>query len=122
MTKMRTFTALCSSIGIVGLLSDCNPPGAVDQTRAENIYPSLVQAGNSPVIDGRISLGEWDQAGGESFADGSRFAVGYLKSTPPFEKIPWLAELKDDSILPTPGGLPPDLHFSPELWKGMNGN
>jgi len=43
-------------------------------------------------------------------------AVVYIKASPPYEKIPWPAGLDDDSILPTQGGLPPEMQFSPNLW------
>jgi hypothetical protein len=51
-----------------------------------------------------------------------RLAAVYIKSTPPYEKIPWPAALTDDTIQPTPGGLPEIFHFSPEHWMELNLN
>lgn len=45
-----------------------------------------------------------------------RLAANILRSSNPNEKIPWPADLDDDCITPTPGGLPDALHFSPEKW------
>ena len=43
-------------------------------------------------------------------------AVNYMLTSPPYQKIPYPAALEDDVILPTPGGVPPSLNFSPEQW------
>jgi len=40
----------------------------------------------------------------------------YIKSTYPYEKVPWPPGLDDDCILPTPGGLPKEFYFSPDQW------
>ena len=45
-----------------------------------------------------------------------RIAVVYIKATPPYEKVPWPANLDDDCIDPTPGGLPLRTEFSLEQW------
>lgn len=45
-----------------------------------------------------------------------RLAVNFLRASNPDDKIPWPPDLGDDCIKLTPGGLPPDMHFSPELW------
>lgn len=45
-----------------------------------------------------------------------RLAAVYLKASPPYEKVPWPAELTDDTVRPTPGGFPAELQFSPEQW------
>jgi hypothetical protein len=45
-----------------------------------------------------------------------RLAVVFMKATEPNRKIPWPAELDDDCLEPTPGGLPPVLSFLPETW------
>jgi formylglycine-generating enzyme required for sulfatase activity len=51
--------------------------------------------------------------------DALRLAVNFIRGSNPNEKIPWPAGLDDDCIKPTPGGLPPEMQFSPELW-GVN--
>jgi len=43
-------------------------------------------------------------------------AAVYLKASPPYENVPWPADLDDDSILPTPGGLPMMMEFSTSQW------
>jgi len=48
-----------------------------------------------------------------------RLAVAIIRSSYPYEKVPWPAHLDDDCILPTPGGLPADLHFSPDQWARL---
>ncbi|HSF82269.1 MAG TPA: hypothetical protein VLA49_13585 [Anaerolineales bacterium] len=48
-----------------------------------------------------------------------RLAVVYIKSSYPYEKVPWPVDLDDDCISPTPGGMPKILAFSPEAWKGL---
>jgi hypothetical protein len=45
-----------------------------------------------------------------------RLAANILRSSNPDEKTPWPADLDDDCIKPTPGGLPDELHFSPDKW------
>ena len=45
-----------------------------------------------------------------------RLAAVYIKSTPPYDKIPWPAELTDDTIMPTPNGVPEIYYFSLEDW------
>ena len=45
-----------------------------------------------------------------------QIAVVYIKSTPPYEKVPWPASLDDDCIKSTPGGLPEIFYFSPDEW------
>lgn len=45
-----------------------------------------------------------------------RLALNFLRASDPNKKIPWPADLADDCLKPTPGGLPPTLHFAPEEW------
>lgn len=45
-----------------------------------------------------------------------RLAANILRSSNPNNKTPWPADLDDDCIKPTPGGLPDTLHFSPDKW------
>ena len=45
-----------------------------------------------------------------------RLAAVYIKASPPYEKIPWPTQLTDNTITPTPGGLPESFYFSPEQW------
>jgi formylglycine-generating enzyme required for sulfatase activity len=45
-----------------------------------------------------------------------RLAVVFTRSTYPYEKVPWPANLDDDCIKPTPGGFPATLAFAPEKW------
>ena len=50
-------------------------------------------------------------------ADGTlRLAANILRSSSPDSKTPWPADLDDDCIKPTPGGLPEALRFSPHRW------
>lgn len=39
-------------------------------------------------------------------------AVNFIHASDPSVKIPWPTGLEDDSIMPTPGGLPPEMQFS----------
>lgn len=48
-----------------------------------------------------------------------RLAVNFIRASNPNEKIPWPADLVDDCIKPTPGGLPEYLDFSPEKWGAL---
>ena len=48
-----------------------------------------------------------------------RLAVVFIKSTPPYEKAPWPADLDDDCVYPTPGGLPLEMHFIPQSWGSL---
>ena len=48
-----------------------------------------------------------------------RLAAVYIKAAPPYEKIPWPTGLADDCIQPASGGLPEELHFSPEQWARL---
>ena len=49
-----------------------------------------------------------------------RLAAVYIKASPPYEKIPWPPQLIDDTILPTPGGLPDSFYFSPAQWAMLD--
>jgi len=48
-----------------------------------------------------------------------QIAVNYIKVSEPNTKIPWPSKLKDDCVRPTPGGLPDQMHFSPDQWVTM---
>jgi uncharacterized protein (DUF952 family) len=48
-----------------------------------------------------------------------RLAVVYIKSSYPYEKVPWPVDLDDDCIKPTPGGMPESLAFSPNGWQTL---
>jgi hypothetical protein len=45
-----------------------------------------------------------------------RMAANMIRTTAPSVKVPWPANLDDDCIKPTPGGLPVQLSFSPSQW------
>jgi hypothetical protein len=45
-----------------------------------------------------------------------RLAVNFIRASNPNAKIPWPNDLDDDCIKPTPGGMPAQLHFSPDKW------
>ncbi len=45
-----------------------------------------------------------------------RLAAHFLRASDPAIKIPWPADLDDDTLKPTPGGLPPTLRFSLQKW------
>jgi hypothetical protein len=49
-----------------------------------------------------------------------RLAANILRSSDPEAKTPWPADLDDDCIAPTPGGLPDELHFSPDRWATIS--
>ena len=49
-----------------------------------------------------------------------RMAVTIIKSSPSYEKIPWPANLKDDCIRETPGGLPDIMEFTPNEWGAID--
>jgi formylglycine-generating enzyme required for sulfatase activity len=49
-----------------------------------------------------------------------RLAAVYIQASPPYQKTPWPVGLTDDTILPTPGGLPGMSHFSPQQWVKLN--
>jgi hypothetical protein len=48
--------------------------------------------------------------------EGLRLAVSLVRASKPDVKTPWPAALDDDCVLPTPGGLPEQLQFSPDRW------
>ncbi|MEA3334743.1 MAG: serine hydrolase domain-containing protein [Chloroflexota bacterium] len=45
-----------------------------------------------------------------------RIAVSVFRSSTPNERAFWPSALDDDTIQPYPGGLPTELHFSPDQW------
>jgi hypothetical protein len=45
-----------------------------------------------------------------------RLAAHFLRASDPTVKVPWPANLDDDTIKPTPGGLPQLVRFAPEKW------
>jgi Tol biopolymer transport system component len=51
-----------------------------------------------------------------------RLAVNYLKvsSDPNDEKIAWPSNLTDDCSKPTPGGLPTQFNFTPDIWVSLD--
>ena len=49
-------------------------------------------------------------------ATGFRLAAVIIKTSQPFDKIPWPPELDDDTVLHTPDGLPKVFQFSTERW------
>ena len=51
-----------------------------------------------------------------------RLAVNFIRASNQAEKIPWPADLNDDCIKLTPGGLPENLFFSPEQWATLDGS
>jgi len=52
--------------------------------------------------------------------DTVRLAVNYIRASNPSVKIPWPDGLDDDCIKPTPGGLPEQLHFTPDRWATLD--
>lgn len=51
-----------------------------------------------------------------------RLAASFLRASDPTVKVFWPANLDDDCIKPTPKGLPPVLHFSPDKWVTLGSN
>lgn len=49
-----------------------------------------------------------------------RMAVTIIRSSPPYEKIPWPVNLEDDCIMDTPGGLPEIMDFTISEWEVIN--
>jgi CubicO group peptidase (beta-lactamase class C family) len=49
-----------------------------------------------------------------------RIAVNFLRASKPDVKIAWPNALDDDCIKPTPGGLPVQMHFSPDRWATIS--
>lgn len=45
-----------------------------------------------------------------------RLAANLLRSSEPDTKVPWPADLDDDCIKPTPGGMPEQMEFAPGRW------
>ncbi len=45
-----------------------------------------------------------------------RLAINFMRVSNPNVKTPWPNDLDDDCIKPTPGGMPAQLHFSPDSW------
>ena len=43
-------------------------------------------------------------------------AVTFLRASSTNEKIPWPTWITDDTVRPTPGGYPAEMHFEPEDW------
>lgn len=48
-----------------------------------------------------------------------RLAVVYIKTTYPYEKVPWPVNLDDDCIQPSSGSLPLEMQFSPAQWASL---
>lgn len=53
--------------------------------------------------------------------DSIQLAVNFLRASNPGEKMPFPTGLDDDCILPTPGGYPREMRFSPERWMEIVG-
>ena len=66
--------------------------------------------GTSEELEYRIEITE----------DTLRLAVNFIRASNTNEKIPWPADLDDDCITPSPGGLPENLYFSPEQWATLD--
>jgi len=48
-----------------------------------------------------------------------RLAANLLRSSAPDVKVAWPPDLDDDCVKPTPGGLPAEMHFSPDRWAAI---
>lgn len=62
--------------------------------------------GTPEELEYRIKIGE----------EPIRLAAVIIRTSPPYEKIPWPAHLSDDCTKDTPDGLPDTMYFSPEDW------
>jgi hypothetical protein len=49
-----------------------------------------------------------------------RVAVNFIRASKPDAKVPWPNALDDDCIKPTSGGLPAQMHFSPDRWATIS--
>jgi hypothetical protein len=49
-----------------------------------------------------------------------RLAANLLRSSAPSVKHVWPSDLDDDTTRPTPGGLPPQMSFSPDHWAEID--
>jgi hypothetical protein len=49
-----------------------------------------------------------------------RLAANLLRSSDPDLKVVWPGTLDDDTRRPTPGGLPPQMSFSPDQWAAID--
>ena len=49
-----------------------------------------------------------------------RLAVNHIKASDTDTKLPWPRDLDDDCVRPTPGGLPEQMHFTPERWVSID--
>ncbi len=45
-----------------------------------------------------------------------RITVSVFRSSSPNERVFWPPTLNDNCLRPNPGGLPTEMHFSPEHW------
>jgi len=83
---------------------------------AQAARDAFLQSDGWTSINARVGAPDEVEIQIEIPADTMRLAVNILRSSNPDEKAPWPADLDDDCILPTPGGLPESLHFAPETW------
>lgn len=65
--------------------------------------------GTPEELEYRIKIGE----------EPMRLAATIIRTSPPYEKIPWPSDLEDDCIKNTPDGLPETMDFSPEDWMRL---
>jgi hypothetical protein len=49
-----------------------------------------------------------------------RLAVNHIKASDTDVKHPWPPDLDDDTVRPTPGGLPAQMRFTPERWASID--
>ncbi len=95
----------------------CRTPGNGEAVRSERAafleregwVAAISRTGTPNELEFRIELQ------GESV----QLAVNILRSSNPAEKAIFPIGLDDDTITPTPDGLPAEMHFSPEKWLNI---
>lgn len=88
----------------------------IDSETAQAERDEFLQSGGWVATNSRI--GTPNEAEYQIEIPGETFhvAVNYILASETNVKIPWPDGLDDDCIKPTPGGLPEQLHFSPDKW------
>jgi hypothetical protein len=92
----------------------CRNTGYSDQAQAER--DAFLEEERWVSVNGRMGTPNELEYQIEITDETLRLAVNFIRGSAPNVKVYWPSDLDDDCILPTPGGLPTHMQFSPATW------
>jgi hypothetical protein len=96
----------------------CRNTGFSEQAQAER--EAFLEEEHWVSVNGRMGTPNELEYQIEISEETLRLAVNFIRGSAPDVKVHWPRDLEDDCILPTPGGLPEQLHLSPNTWAAVS--